>query len=97
MIKIDFEIQNEKYGVYRDALYLAEDHGMTDDQIEAMKQERYNNWVNVVENPPVDKTPQTPAPAPSINIGGAEYVLLEGTPASGAAVIEVNGVWYVKV
>lgn len=97
MIKIDFEIQNEKYGVYRDALHLPEDHGMTDAQIEAIKQERYNNWVNIVENPPVTEEPEKPAPAPSINIAGSEYVLLEGTPASGAAVIEVNGVWYVKV
>ena len=97
MIKIDFEIPNEKYGVYRDALHLPEDHGMTDAQIEAMKQERYDNWLDAVENPPVVEEPEVQPPAPSINIGGIEYVLLEGTPASGAAVIEVNGVWYVKV
>lgn len=53
MIKIDFEITNDKYGVYRDALHLPENHGLSDEQIEAMKQERYNNWVNIIENPPV--------------------------------------------
>ena len=97
MIKIDFEIPNEKYGTYRDALYLPEDHGMTDEQIEAMKQERYNNWLDIIENPPVVEEPEQPAPAPSLTIDGVEYVLLEGAPASGATVIEVNGVWYVKV
>jgi len=96
MIKIDFEIPNEKYGVYRDALYLAEDHGLSDAKIEAIKQERYDNWLNVIENPPVVEEPETPAPAAGINIGGQDYVLLDGTPPSGASVIEVNGVWYVK-
>jgi hypothetical protein len=53
MIKIDFEVQNEKYGVYRDALHLPDDHTFSEAEIEAMKQERYNNWVNIIENPPV--------------------------------------------
>ncbi len=53
MIKIDFEVQNEKYGVYRDALYLPDDHAFSEAEIESMKQERYDNWVNIIENPPV--------------------------------------------
>jgi len=97
MIKIDFEIQNEKYGVYRDALHLPEDHGMTDEQIEAMKQERYDNWVNIIENPPVvEEQPQIEIPN-TLTIGGEEYTLLEGTPPSGAKLIEVNSNWYYKV
>jgi len=76
MIKIDFEIQNEKYGVYRDALYLAEDHSLSDAEIEAMKQERYNNWVNIIENPPVveEVTPVVEEnPDDYIEINGVKY------------------------
>ena len=51
MIKIDFEFETQ-YGVFRDALYLPDDHTFTDEQITAMKQERLDNWLFVVENPP---------------------------------------------
>lgn len=51
MIKIDFEFET-KYGVYRDALYFDENHNLTDDEIQAIKTERLNNWLNVIENPP---------------------------------------------
>jgi hypothetical protein len=51
MIKIDFEFETQ-YGVFRDALYLPEDHTFTDEQIAAMKQERLDNWLFIVENPP---------------------------------------------
>jgi hypothetical protein len=50
MIKIDFDFDTE-FGVFRDALYLPEDHGFTPDQIEVMKTERLNNWLAIV-NPP---------------------------------------------
>ena len=48
MIKIDFEING-----FRDALHLADNHGLTDVEIEAMKQARYNKWHDYVTNPPV--------------------------------------------
>jgi hypothetical protein len=48
MIKIDFEING-----FRDALYLADDHGLTDAEINAMKQARYDKWDAYVKNPPV--------------------------------------------
>ena len=51
MIKIDFEFETQS-GVFRDALYLPEDHTFTDEQIAAMKQERLDNWLFIVENPP---------------------------------------------
>jgi hypothetical protein len=51
MIKIDFEFETQ-YGVFRDALYLPNDHTFTDEQIAAMKQERLDNWLFAVENPP---------------------------------------------
>ena len=50
-MKIDFEFTTS-YGVFRDALYLPDDHIFTDEQIAAMKQERLDNWLFVVENPP---------------------------------------------
>lgn len=52
MIKIDFEYQTQ-YGVFRDALHLPEDHTFSDADIEAMKQERVNNWLAII-------TPQEP-------------------------------------
>jgi hypothetical protein len=50
-IKIDFEFQTQ-YGKFRDALHLPEDHGLTPEQILAMQQERLDNWLFAVENPP---------------------------------------------
>lgn len=47
MIKIDFEING-----FRDALHLADDHGLTDAEIEAMKQARYDRWFDFITNPP---------------------------------------------
>jgi hypothetical protein len=44
------------FGSFCDALNLADDHGLTDEQIEAMKQERLTNWLAVVN--PVVETPQ---------------------------------------
>lgn len=53
-MKIDFEFQTE-YGLFRDALHLPDDHGLTDEQIEAMKQERVSNWIAVVSTPPSEE------------------------------------------
>lgn len=50
MIKIDFEFQTQ-YGVYRDALYLEDNHSFTEQEIEAMKQERVDNWISVITAP----------------------------------------------
>jgi hypothetical protein len=47
MIKVDFEFQTP-HGVFRDALHLPYDHGMTDEQIDAMKTQRVDNWIAVV-------------------------------------------------
>lgn len=40
-----------RFGPFSDALYLPEDHTFTDEQIEAMKQERLTNWLAVVDPP----------------------------------------------
>lgn len=47
MIKIDFEING-----FRDALHLADNHGLSDAEIEAMKQARYDKWRDFIDNPP---------------------------------------------
>lgn len=51
MIQIIFE-QDTPYGLYRDALWLPEDHTYTDAEIAAMKQQRVDNWIAIVSNPP---------------------------------------------
>ena len=52
VITFCFESQ---FGNFCDALHLPDDHGLTDDEIEAMKQERFNNWLAVVNAPPVEE------------------------------------------
>lgn len=56
-MKIDFEFQTD-YGLFRDALHLPDDHGLSDEQIEAMKQQRVDNWITVVAAPPAEEVPQ---------------------------------------
>ena len=48
MIKIDFTIKG-----FSDALHLADNHGLTDAEIETMKQMRYDKWRDYIDNPPV--------------------------------------------
>jgi hypothetical protein len=57
MIRIEFE---KMYGeiVFRDAITLPDDHTLTDDEIEAMKQERFDNWVAVITAPPTEVVPE---------------------------------------
>lgn len=50
-MKIDFEF-NSPHGVFRDALHLPDDHGMSDSEISAMKQQRFDNWIAIVNPPP---------------------------------------------
>lgn len=52
MIKIDF---TKTDGVYtlQDALYLPDDHTLTETDIEAMKQQRFDNWLAVITAPEV--------------------------------------------
>ena len=59
MIKIDFEFDTP-HGVFRDALHLPDDHGMTDEQVDAMKQQRVDNWIAIVTAPPEEVVEETP-------------------------------------
>jgi hypothetical protein len=73
VVKIDFEMTHSTYGVYRDALYLPEGHGLSDEEIKAMQQERFDNWVKVIE---------TPAPAeevaPVVEENPDDYIEING-------------------
>jgi hypothetical protein len=58
MIKIDFEF-NTPHGLFCDALHLPEDHNFTNEEIEAMKQKRVDNWIAVVASPSAAELPPT--------------------------------------
>lgn len=53
MIKIDFEFDSQ-FGVFRDALHLPDDHGFSEEEIAVMKQQRLDNWLAIVNAPPVE-------------------------------------------
>ena len=61
MIKIDFEITQNGY-TYRDAIHLPDDHTMSEAEIEAMKQQRFDNWYTVITTPVdnIDPPPEEP-------------------------------------
>lgn len=58
-MKIDFEITKDGY-TYRDAIVLPDDHGLSDAEIEAMKQARFDAWYEIVTNPPEEPAPEEP-------------------------------------
>ena len=47
-----FETQ---YGNFCDAIHLPDDHTLTDDEIEAMKQQRLDNWIAAITAPRVEE------------------------------------------
>jgi len=49
-MKIDFQFDTQ-YGRFCDALHLPDDHTYTEEEIEAMKQQRLTNWIAVIETP----------------------------------------------
>jgi hypothetical protein len=57
-MKIDFEFDTP-HGVFRDALHLPDDHTFTADEIQAMKQQRVDNWIAVVTAPPAEEITPT--------------------------------------
>lgn len=46
-MKIDFSFETQ-YGRFADALHLEDNHTFTDIEIEAMKQQRLDNWLVIV-------------------------------------------------
>ena len=68
MVKIDFEFETE-YGVFRDAITLPDDHTLTDAEIQAIKNQRVDNWIAVITAPSVE----APAPPDFIEVDGVKY------------------------
>ena len=53
-MKIDFFFETP-FGRFADALHLPEDHGMSDLDIEVMKQNRLDNWLAIVNPAPTEE------------------------------------------
>jgi len=49
-MKIDFSFDTQ-YGKFADAIVFPDDHTLTDAEIEAMKQQRLDNWIAAVTTP----------------------------------------------
>jgi hypothetical protein len=47
MIIIDFQ-RTQGRDTFSDAIALPDDHTFTEEEIEAMKQERFNNWLAIM-------------------------------------------------
>jgi len=54
MIVINFSFQTER-GQYSDALHLPDDHGYSDAEIEAMKQQRFDAWKEFIRTSSQDE------------------------------------------
>ena len=67
-MKIDFEFETD-HGKFRDALHLPDDHGLSDAEIEVMKEERRDNWIAAVTAP--SEEPDT------VEIDGVTYEKVE--------------------
>lgn len=55
-MKIDFEFDTS-HGLFRDALHLPDNHTFTDEEIQAMQQQRVDNWIAVVTAPAEEVPP----------------------------------------
>ena len=50
MTTIPFEITQDEY-TFRDAIVLPEGVTMTEDEIETMKQKRFDDWIKIITTP----------------------------------------------
>lgn len=58
MQTIRFTRTHERYGEFSDAVTVADD--ATPEQIQALQDQRFTNWVNFIENPPPPPTDEPP-------------------------------------
>ena len=56
-MKIEFEITQCGY-TFRDAIHLEQDHGLSDSDIDAIKQTRFDIWYTVVTTPVINLDPE---------------------------------------
>jgi len=83
MMQIEFSFTHPVFGAYHDTLNLADDHALTDAEIQAMKQQRFDNWVAYVEaaataGPAIELPASEPEvdpafAAPAIDLGVEEH------------------------
>ena len=59
MVQINFSFHSQ-YGTFSDALWLEDDHGLTEEQISAMQQQRFDNWIAAINAPPPENIPTPP-------------------------------------
>lgn len=52
MITIPFERTDGTY-TFRDAIILPDNHKLSEAEIEQIKEDRWNNWIDMIKNPPV--------------------------------------------
>ena len=62
MTKIDFTIIQNGY-TYSDAIFVEDE---TPEQIEAMKQARFNNWYKIITTPVENPNPELPIEEPQV-------------------------------
>jgi hypothetical protein len=48
MIKIDFEYIESETNIFRDAIVLEDNHNLSNEQIEQIKQERIERWLQAL-------------------------------------------------
>lgn len=56
-VQIIFEFSS-RYGTFRDALNLPDDHGLSEDELAVMKQARFDAWIAHVEAASQEPTPE---------------------------------------
>lgn len=47
MVKVEIEFESA-FGMFRDAITLPDDHGFSKEEIEAIKQQRFQKWLELV-------------------------------------------------
>jgi hypothetical protein len=62
MVKIDFEKTDGVYTL-QDALHLPDDHTLSESDIEAMKQQRFDKWLLIITTPAPEPTTEEPPPS----------------------------------
>lgn len=55
MITIEFE-KSDGTNTLRDAIVLPDNHGLSDTEIEAIKQKRFDDWIAIINTPAEDVT-----------------------------------------
>ena len=55
MVSIDFEFTKDGM-TFKDAIVLPDDHTLTEQEIDAMKQQRFDDWYAIVTAPQEEQT-----------------------------------------